>query len=81
MPLYFFDVIDNGVLNRDEFGVDLEGFQDARDQAIALLPDIARAELPDGERHTFACWVRDERGRVIYRGTLTYEGEQPVLDD
>ena len=74
MPLYFFDVIDNGVLNR-------EGFHEARDQAIVLLPDIARDELPDGERHTFACWVRDERDRVIYRGTLTYEGERSVPDD
>ena len=79
MPLYFFDLIDGGVTNRDEFGVDLSGFDEARDQAGALLPDIARDELPDGELHTFACWVRDERDRVIYKGTLTYHGERPDL--
>ena len=81
MPLYFFDVVDNGVVSRDEFGVELTGFDEARGEAIVLLPDIARDELPDGERHVFACWVRDERDRVVYRGTLTYQGERPALDE
>lgn len=74
MPLYYFDIGDNGVIDRDEYGVEMAGFEEARDQAVLLLPDIANDELPHGERHVFACWVRDERDRVVYRGTLTYRG-------
>ena len=81
MPLYFFDVIDDEVISRDEFGIELAGLDEARDQAIVLLPDIARDELPGGERRVFACWVRDDRDRVVYRGSLTYQGEWPVLED
>ncbi len=80
MPLYFFDVIDNGVLTRDEFGVELPGVEEARGEAVVLLPDIARDELAGGECHTFACSVRDERDVVVYRGTLTFQGERPDRD-
>ena len=74
MPLYFFDIIDDGAVNRDEFGVELKGHDEARDQAIGLLPDLAREELPNGEHHVFACSVRDERDRIVYEGKLTFRG-------
>ena len=74
MPRYYFDIIDNGVMSRDEFGVELASFEEARDQAQSLLPDIARAELPDGDQHTFVCDVREETRGLIYRGSLMYQG-------
>lgn len=77
MPRYFFDIIDNGRLTSDDFGMELDSFEEARDQAVAILPDLARDELPDGESHSFACHVRDEDGIVVYRGQLTYQGERP----
>lgn len=76
MPLYFFDIIDDGHLSRDDFGLELVDFDEARDQAVVLLPDIARDELLGGELHVFICEVRDADNRVVYRGNLTYKGER-----
>ncbi|MBH0619545.1 hypothetical protein I3A86_26005, partial [Salmonella enterica] len=53
MLRYFFDVIDAGVVTRDQFGMDLVSDDEARDHAIALLPCIARDALPDGDQHEF----------------------------
>ena len=74
MPRYYFDVTNVRGLHRDDVGDDLDGFDEAREQCQGLLPDIAREELPDGDLHTITCEVRDETGRVVYRGRLTYEG-------
>lgn len=74
MPRYYFDVYNAKILHRDEFGEELRDFEEAREQAQVLLPDIVRDELPDGELHEVACNVRDETDRVVYRGRLTYRG-------
>ena len=78
VPLYFFDVHDGNGFHRDEFGDDFDSFEEAREHAQALLPDIARTELPDGELHVIMCEVRDKTGRIVYRGKLTYEGTRPL---
>ena len=74
MGRYYFDVHDSKGFHRDEFGAEFVDFEEARCQAQALLPDIVREELPDGDLHVITCDVRDESGRIIYRGKLTYEG-------
>lgn len=74
MPRFFFDVRDAKGFHRDETGDDFASFEEARDQAQSLLPDIAREELPDGELHQITCEVRDNTGRVVNRGKLTFEG-------
>ena len=74
VALYYFDIIDNDVLARDEFGVELGSIEEARDQAQALLPDIAVRDLPNGELHKITCEVRDEADKVVYRGELTFRG-------
>ena len=74
MATYFFDITDGKGFHRDDFGGEFASFEEARDQAQSLLPDIAREELPDGELHQIACEVRDDTGRIVYRGKLTYEG-------
>lgn len=74
MPRYFFDLRNSNGFHRDEVGDEFATFEDARAQCQALLPDIAREELPDGELHTITCEMRDETGRVVYRGELTYKG-------
>ncbi len=74
MPRFYFDVTDARGHHRDDQGDELGGFEDARMQCQVILPDIAREELPDGELHVVTCEVRDETGRVVYRGRLTYEG-------
>ena len=74
MPLYYFDVADNGALVTDDFGVELDDLYEAREQAIALLPDMARNEMPDGDRHEFSAVVRCSGGRVRYEAKLVFEG-------
>lgn len=74
MPLFFFDVYDNGRLSTDDHGVECSGLAEARDQAVALLPDLARDELPDGDTHSFVCEVRRADGMRCYRATLTFNG-------
>ena len=40
MPRYYFDVLDAKGLHRDEIGDELKDFEEAREQAQGLLPDI-----------------------------------------
>lgn len=74
MARYYFDVHNGSGFHRDDIGDEFPTFAEAREQAQALLPDIAREELPDGETHMMVCEVRDEAGRIVYRGRLMYEG-------
>ena len=73
MPRYFFDIDDGERVSVDDHGCDLPDRQSARDQAISVLPDIARDELPDGDTRVFACCVRDETGRRIFEARLSLE--------
>lgn len=50
MPLFYSDLYDGEKLVRDDFGVELDDLHEAREQAIALLPDLARDDVPEGER-------------------------------
>ncbi len=74
MPLYYIDLYDNETLARDEFGLELESLYEAREQAIALLPDMARHGLPDGDSHDYTAVVRCREGRVRYEATLSLRG-------
>ena len=75
MPRYYFDVRDEGGFHHDAVG---DTFEEARDHCQTLLPDIAREELPDGELHIITCDLRDETGRVVYRGKITFEGTRDL---
>lgn len=74
MPKYYFDVHDRHGLHRDDFGDECDDIEDAQRQCRILLPDIARHELPDRDLHTIVCDVRDESGRIVYQGRLTFDG-------
>ncbi len=74
MAKFYFDIRNVTDFHRDEVGDDFDSFDEARTQAQCLLPDIAREELPDGDMHTVVCDVRDETGRIVYRGEITYRG-------
>ena len=74
MPRYFIDVTDAGKQTRDEHGADFADDQEARDQAVALLPHMAKEELPDGDRHEFVATVRNAAGDVVYEASLALYG-------
>ena len=71
MPRYFFDLTDRQGFHRDEFGVEFANAQEARDQAVCLLPDVARLEMPNGDQHDIRVQMRDKSDTVIYDATLS----------
>jgi len=75
MPRFFFDIDDGESRETDGRGSELLNAQAARNAAIAILPDVAREELPDGDRRTFMCKVRDESDNVIFIATLSLVAE------
>jgi Domain of unknown function (DUF6894) len=66
MPQYFFDTRDGPELLRDEEGLELDGIQQARDEAARGLLDLARDLIPGSESRELAIEVRD-RGNVPVR--------------
>lgn len=76
MPRYYFDVFDAQGVRRDEVGKLCQDLDDAVARAQVLLPDIVRAEMPDGDWHDICCDVRDGGGHVVYQGELTYRGRR-----
>ena len=75
MPHYYFDLDDGDSKTHDSVGVTLADAEAARKAAIAILPDLAREELPDGDRRVFVSKVRDETGTVLFLATLSLVGE------
>jgi glycine/D-amino acid oxidase-like deaminating enzyme len=74
MPRYFFDTHDGGTV-KDDTGTEFPDLDAVRKEAMRLLPDIARDEVPrDGDHRTFVVLVTDEDGRPVYSATLSYTG-------
>ena len=67
---YYFD-IDNGEHSSvDDTGVECDDREKVRDEAIRVLPAIARDVLPDSDMHRILVKVRDETGTVVYYASL-----------
>jgi len=71
MPRYYFDIDDGEHRTYDETGHEFIGREAAREQAIAVLPNIARDMLLNGDRRDFVSYVRDETGNLIFTATLS----------
>jgi hypothetical protein len=71
MARFFFDIDDSTSSRADAEGLDFETSGQACRQATAVLPDIARELGPDGVLREISCTVRDDRGRRIFRTTLS----------
>ena len=75
MPLYFFDSGEGECLLRSDTGVDLPGLQEARDEAVRLLPSIAHDLGTSYTGQDIVSMVRDERDQVIFKATLSLRAE------
>jgi hypothetical protein len=75
MPRYFFDLYDDGHFTPDYTGIELESVEAAKEEAKRTLPDIAKGELPNGDRRDFVIVVKDEVGRELLRVTLSLDVE------
>ena len=71
MPRYFFDLDGGERLFRDEKGSDLPDVHTAREEAIAVLPDIVRAMVTGDDRKTLTSMIRDDGGNVVFGVKLT----------
>ncbi len=74
MVKFYLDLYDGAKFTRDPFGLDLDNYEQARKEAISVLPDLARDVLPDGDRRDFTVDVRTAVGEVIYTATLSLAG-------
>ncbi len=66
MPRYFFDLDGGERLFRDEKGSDLPDVHAAREEAIAVLPDIIRTMVTGGDRQTLTSMIRNDVGKVVF---------------
>lgn len=71
MSRYFFDTDDGVRQVRDETGLDLASADDIASAARDLLCDLGFAELLNGKDRVFKAAVRDERGAVVYRASVS----------
>jgi hypothetical protein len=69
MPRYFFDQHDQ----HDQIGLELDGPEQARAEAVRALTDIARDVLPNGEKLSLIVAVREGDGPVFFRASLTFQ--------
>jgi hypothetical protein len=74
MPRYFFDVTDSGETSRDSEGVEFPSLEAARQEALKTLGEIAKDELPDGDRREFSIRIRDGE-RSLLRASLSLNVE------
>ncbi len=75
MPRYFFDIHDGEDFTPDYVGIELEGLEAAKAEAKKALPDIAKDEMPDGDRRDFVV-VKDEVGHEVLRVTPSLVAER-----
>jgi hypothetical protein len=75
MPLYFFDTRDGADVVRDEIGLELEGIEQARDEATRGMADLVKDALPGAVRRELSIQVRNEADRDVLRASVWFEVE------
>ena len=79
MPRYFFDVHEDGNIQRDEDGVECATLKAAIMQAKRVLPAIAIDEVPrDGDHKNYMVVVTDKDGRAVYTAALAFVGTRLI---
>ncbi|MEA2860496.1 MAG: hypothetical protein QOC72_2535 [Methylobacteriaceae bacterium] len=73
VPLYFFDTRDGDHLIRDELGLELDGIEQARDEATRGMADLVKDALPGAIRRELSVQVRDHGDRDVLRASLWFE--------
>ncbi len=76
MPVFFFDIQDTEGFTLDPDGCAFGCPEEARDEAIRFLPELARAVLPFGGGCDLTVKVRDEAGAYCYVVTLSLAAER-----
>ena len=79
MPRYHFDIHDGARFTTDETGVELDGLDAAREQAVRRLEELAREILRDGDRRDVVIEVKDEAGQRVLIAKLSVSIEATEL--
>jgi hypothetical protein len=73
VPRYFFDIHDGQYLTRDNVGIECDGPDAIRAEAMTALPAISRDIIPkDGDRQALMVIVRNVGNLTVYTATLTF---------
>ena len=73
MALFYFDRSDNGILWRDNVGVELETAYQAGSEAADALENIAKGTFRDTAHRVIAIDVSDAERTPLFRLALTFE--------
>lgn len=76
MVRFFFDFSDDGRAMRDVDGHDCESADTARLEVLRALPEVLLHDPRDADEREVTCSVRDERGTVLYRASVTLKGQR-----
>jgi hypothetical protein len=76
MPRFFFDIADGPKSETDDEGLEFPDLKAARESALETLGEIARDELPDGDRRDFKISIRDESGQILLKALLALRVEE-----
>ena len=77
MPLYFFDVRNDGQHLHDEEGTDLANDRVAESEAVALLQDLAKSLIIKDGHGGVQTSVRTTEGHTIFKASLSLVMDWP----
>ncbi|MBZ9775477.1 DUF6894 family protein [Mesorhizobium sp. CO1-1-8] len=73
MARYFFDCGDSDAVIKDEVGIECDGIEAARREAMEGLIDLARESLKNLDDQQLFIQVRDEKGKKLARLSLSLQ--------
>lgn len=73
MPMFYFDVNDGELLQRDDIGSEFADERAARQEATCTLAEMAKSYVPCAMQHRdITMWVRNEVGEAICQVAMTF---------
>lgn len=73
MARYYFDLFNGEGPIPDEHGQEIATREDISREVSRILADIAREELPEDNNGVITIKVRNEEGRAVFTGSLSFE--------
>jgi len=76
MAHFYFDIRADDVLESDPDGLELKGLENAKQEAVKVLVDLAKEALPSVLRQKLSVEVRNGDGNLVFRTVLLFAAEQ-----
>jgi hypothetical protein len=74
VPLFYFNIRRGEAVHQDPDGTQLETPEQARNEAVQMLSDMAREEFPrDGDHQRIGVEVYDAFGRCVARAAISLD--------